>query len=112
MHRCRESESPWSWCQKTRLRCTSGAAFPPFEIFPHPDWNSSKRRPCRVTEVVIDEVPEPSYKHAAKPNGLGTNREKSDEELDVDVANRFLAQNLRRGQDRFFELIPQKSCRE
>ncbi len=61
---------------------------------------------------MIDEVPEPSHNHAAKPNGLGTKREESDEWLDVNVANRLLAQNLRRGQDRFLELIPWKSCFE
>ncbi len=61
---------------------------------------------------MIDEVSELSHKHTAKPNGLGTIKEKSDEWLDVDVANRLLAQNLRQGQDRFLELILWKPCRE
>ncbi len=61
---------------------------------------------------MIDEVLEPSHKHTAQPNGLGTKREESDEWLDIDVANRLLAQNLQRGQDRFLELILRKSSRE
>ncbi len=61
---------------------------------------------------MIDEIPEPFYKHAAQPNVLETKREESDEWLDVDLANRFLAQNLRRSQDRFLELLQRKSCRE
>ena len=61
---------------------------------------------------MIDEIQEPFKENAPQPDSLGTEEEKSHEGLDVNEANRFLAEDFQSGPNCLFELVYGESFRE